>query len=142
MPDSGRESCEFALMLALLRLSLLRRDRQGDNVAGIDRHFLTHRRTISSYRIGEKPNATGAANEVPGNGERLSRVTGGQSQPDSLAPIDDIDYHIAETLILDLNRRRFCRRRRRFTRAARTGSCRCEHHDQRGSNEKRHGRCE
>ena len=139
MADSGSGSCEFALMFAP-SLSLLRRNSKSDDVAWIDRHFLTHWGPVPSHRISKEPNASGTTNQVPGDGEGMGRVAGGEPQADSLAAIDGVDYHITETLIPDLHRCRVRRLRRCFARAAGAGSRGCKHHDERGMDEEGHGR--
>ncbi len=123
----------------LLRVSLLRRNGQGDDIARIDRHFLTHWSTASADWVSEKPDPTGTTNQVPWNGERIGGVTNGETQPDSLAAIDGIDYHITEALILNLDCRGVSRLRPRVPRAAGAGSRCCKHHDERGMDEEGHG---
>lgn len=106
----------------LLAVCLLRRDRQGHNVAWLHRHFFANRRPVTPDRVGKKTHGASAPNEVSWDVECLGGIAGSESQPDSLASVEDIHYHVAEALILYLHHRRFSWVRAGLLRAAGTAN--------------------
>ncbi len=90
------------MLCSFLRL-LLRRNGQGDDITRVYRHLLADRCPVTAHRIRKKLEWTGSAKEVSGNSERVRALPGSESQPNSLAATDGVDYHVIEALVLHLN---------------------------------------